>query len=1012
MRRILGFIPLILLLLTGSSQGDGVWKYFINGNNINDISVQGDYIWCATTAQPVRWNKRDSTYTCYPDNGHLIWNHNFTAADHKGNTWFGYTIRDSFNVSGTFSVKRYDGSNFKTFSASETGLEGATITSMLCDYKDTFWLGSSTGIVWYDGTSWSKKTSRDIFTGIARSLAMGNDGRLWIASDDGLYSFDRNAWTHYTTADGLADNAVRQILFDSDGKMWLATMGGVTSFDGKIFKSYHVSDGLASDNVNAVEVDKNGRKWFATENGVSCFDGNGWISYREIDGLISSKVSGVTVDSDNRIWLCHKNFDKGVTCLNGKEVTWYTIWNSKIPSNHVESIACDRDGILWFATDKGVARYDGSSWKLFTTIDGLAQNQVSGIYVDDQNGKWFVYNSNFSSGVTRFDGTSWKTYTTEDGLRNNVVRSVTKDADGSVWLGINGGVELFDGHSWKAFPGNDGLFSLNIFSIAEGPNGILWFATDKGLSRFDGKSWSTYNHDDGLSYDNLKSVAVSDRGEVWCLTDQGDIFSFDGIVFRNISFQAEGIAYKPNISHIAVDRNGALWTDVQNRKVDGFQYLYWFDGKIWNATPFQKAKNYPTVIRKIAVDRDNVKWIATDGGLIALDGNSCRQFFVEGFNFNVLKLNYALVDQENTIWFSGYPNELLYVPQNWEGYSYNSLPANYITENSPKAVDRENGIWYTSGGILYLYKNKKTYSYAIPSTTTVNAIAIDQENVKWLATFNGVFSFDGVSWKQYQKSDGLASNYVPSVAVDQKSVKWFGTNLGISSFDGSSWKTYTQVDGIGLSIALTNQSIAVDRNDVKWFCGYTFSVVSFDGREWKNHYSGWPLNSSPYQVAVDHNNVKWFFSGNTAVSFDNLNWKVYSQKEGMLSDTPQSLVIDKSDNKWFIGSNSISILDDRPGAGSDVKPRPFTLLGNYPNPFNSQTVIEFDLYSFGTAKLAIYNLAGQKIRELGEGNYPAGTNSVVWDGRDGNGVKASSGIYFYQLINDGRAETKKMMFLK
>ena len=82
------------------------------------------------------------------------------------------------------------------------------------------------------------------------------------------------------------------------------------------------------------------------------------------------------------------------------------------------------------------------------------------------------------------------------------------------------------------------------------------------------------------------------------------------------------------------------------------------------------------------------------------------------------------------------------------------------------------------------------------------------------------------------------------------------------------------------------------------------------------------------------------------------------------------------------------------------------MLKNYPNPFNPQTTIEFYLPQKGDASLQIYNIKGQKVREISITNVRSGLNSVVWNGKDNNGNIASSGIYYYHLVVNG--ETKEI----
>jgi flagellar hook assembly protein FlgD len=93
-------------------------------------------------------------------------------------------------------------------------------------------------------------------------------------------------------------------------------------------------------------------------------------------------------------------------------------------------------------------------------------------------------------------------------------------------------------------------------------------------------------------------------------------------------------------------------------------------------------------------------------------------------------------------------------------------------------------------------------------------------------------------------------------------------------------------------------------------------------------------------------------------------------------------------------------------------PEEFALHQNYPNPFNPQTTISFDLAAAARAEMAVYNVLGQEVRLLIDGYLPAGKHSVVWDGRDDNNQQVSSGVYFYRLVSQGNALTRKMIMLK
>jgi len=88
-------------------------------------------------------------------------------------------------------------------------------------------------------------------------------------------------------------------------------------------------------------------------------------------------------------------------------------------------------------------------------------------------------------------------------------------------------------------------------------------------------------------------------------------------------------------------------------------------------------------------------------------------------------------------------------------------------------------------------------------------------------------------------------------------------------------------------------------------------------------------------------------------------------------------------------------------------PSEFALLSNYPNPFNAQTVIQYQLPASSTVKLEVYNLFGQKVATLVDGQQEAGYRSVTWEDSE-----AASGVYFYKLTAGDFTEVKRMTLLR
>ncbi len=90
-----------------------------------------------------------------------------------------------------------------------------------------------------------------------------------------------------------------------------------------------------------------------------------------------------------------------------------------------------------------------------------------------------------------------------------------------------------------------------------------------------------------------------------------------------------------------------------------------------------------------------------------------------------------------------------------------------------------------------------------------------------------------------------------------------------------------------------------------------------------------------------------------------------------------------------------------------------TLAQNYPNPFNPSTTIEFTVRERSRVSLKIYNVAGQLVRTLVDGDRaPGAVHKVAWDGRNDAGTTVSSGVYFYKLVTSDFTQTRKMVLLK
>jgi hypothetical protein len=102
---------------------------------------------------------------------------------------------------------------------------------------------------------------------------------------------------------------------------------------------------------------------------------------------------------------------------------------------------------------------------------------------------------------------------------------------------------------------------------------------------------------------------------------------------------------------------------------------------------------------------------------------------------------------------------------------------------------------------------------------------------------------------------------------------------------------------------------------------------------------------------------------------------------------------------------------------SQLIPQVSRIHQNFPNPFNPETWIPYELAEPASVEISIYNTRGQLVRRLELGHREAGVytsqqSAAFWDGRSDFGETVASGVYYYQIRAGSFAETRKMMLRK
>lgn len=117
---------------------------------------------------------------------------------------------------------------------------------------------------------------------------------------------------------------------------------------------------------------------------------------------------------------------------------------------------------------------------------------------------------------------------------------------------------------------------------------------------------------------------------------------------------------------------------------------------------------------------------------------------------------------------------------------------------------------------------------------------------------------------------------------------------------------------------------------------------------------------------------------------------------------------------WFL--DDIKIVPVIPSSISSQDqnqlPEQFVLFDNYPNPFNMQTIIRYQLPQAAHVKLVVYNVLGQKIQTLVDKFQASGDFKIEWNGKDESGNLVPSGVYVYKIETNNFSQVKKLLLLK
>jgi ligand-binding sensor domain-containing protein len=227
------------------------------------------------------------------------------------------------------------------------------------------------------------------------SLLADKEGNVWFGTENGVVRQDFYSFVNFNTSRGLLETNIYSLLPDSNqlGALWVGSSSGLIYFDGVVFR--RITEIPTNLSIYHILQQKTGVLWVATSDGLYRKQNNKWTRLGVEQGLASADVRYLCEDvQDQTLWVATK---KGVSHFDSNiAIKVYPAAFVPEPlkiTAEVRQIYQQSNRLLWFATDRGVYRYDPATYDL-TVIgqsDALESSDVRWISEGPKQGTlWFA----------------------------------------------------------------------------------------------------------------------------------------------------------------------------------------------------------------------------------------------------------------------------------------------------------------------------------------------------------------------------------------------------------------------------------------------------------------------------------------------------------------------------------------------------------------------------------------------------------------------------------------------
>ncbi|MGC1645469.1 MAG: EAL domain-containing protein [Candidatus Sulfotelmatobacter sp.] len=423
-------------------------------------------------------------------------------------------------VSAPICAQEY---SFRTFGNAE-GLNNLAARQIYQDRGGFIWVSTENGIFRYDGDRFEAfGPTQGIPISAVAAFGEAPDGSLLAGGTFGLYHLRGNRFEKLSVSFKTVSWA-QGIQSDGQGHTLLGTDAGLIELS---FEPGHVGfvehefprvSATSGPSVDAVLVDGD-VLWYGCGHELCRRDSAGTQVFGRESGLPDYPVIVIRKDREGNLWARAKTAGVYVRLAGQTEFQRPT---AQMPGAVIGIPGLDSDGRILLPSPDGLLIRDGKGWQKIDRSVGL-RGAVYSVFEDRQHSLWIGL---AGRGVAQWRGyQDWSSYSTASGLSSDIVYEIQPQADGTLWVGTEGGLlrgeHQGSGVRWKKVAGLDGF---PVHGVRTSPDGDLWIGTEaRGVAHLHVRTGAVewFGEAQGLTGKLAYTVRFDREQRLWAATEAG-----------------------------------------------------------------------------------------------------------------------------------------------------------------------------------------------------------------------------------------------------------------------------------------------------------------------------------------------------------------------------------------------------------------------------------------------------------------------------------------------------------